>query len=152
MELLLLGVTKILKLIYSCVTNILNGWVLITPVGMNAISIKLFFLKREGRWSWQSLSLKIFKVLSYIISLKSNKSLCIYQKVVWPSLFLKSTPWHSLQSTEYISYQCSFLFQSLGWEDPLEEGMTTHSSIVAWRIPMDRGAWWATKSQTWLSD
>ena len=27
--------------------------------------------------------------------------------------------------------------QSLGWEDPLEEGMETHSSILAWRIPMD---------------
>ena len=25
--------------------------------------------------------------------------------------------------------------QSLGWEDPLEEGMTTHSSVLAWRIP-----------------
>ena len=33
---------------------------------------------------------------------------------------------------------------SLGWEDPLEEGMATHSSILAWRIPMDRGAWRAT--------
>ena len=32
--------------------------------------------------------------------------------------------------------------QSLGWEDPLEKGMETHSSILAWRIPMDRGAWW----------
>ena len=31
--------------------------------------------------------------------------------------------------------------QSLGWEDPLEEGMATHSSILAWRIPMDTGAW-----------
>ena len=30
---------------------------------------------------------------------------------------------------------------SLGWEDPLEEGMATHSSILAWRIPIDRGAW-----------
>ena len=35
--------------------------------------------------------------------------------------------------------------------------MATHSSILAWRIPMDRGAWWATvhgvtKSQTLLSD
>ena len=43
--------------------------------------------------------------------------------------------------------------QSLGWEDHLEEGMVTHSSILAWRIPMDRGAWQATiygvsKSQT----
>ena len=34
--------------------------------------------------------------------------------------------------------------QSLGWEDPLEEGRATHSSILAWRIPKDRGAWWAT--------
>ena len=25
--------------------------------------------------------------------------------------------------------------QSLGWEDPLEEGMATHSSILVWRIP-----------------
>ena len=32
----------------------------------------------------------------------------------------------------------------LGLEDPLEEGMATHSSILAWRIPMDRGAWRAT--------
>ena len=30
--------------------------------------------------------------------------------------------------------------QSLGWEDPLEESMATHFSILAWRIPMDRGA------------
>ena len=45
----------------------------------------------------------------------------------------------------------------LGWEDPLEEGMATHSNILAWRIPMDRGARQAkvhgiTKSQTQLSD
>ena len=42
---------------------------------------------------------------------------------------------------------------SLGWEDPLEKEMATHSSILAWRIPMDRGAWRAivhgvAKSQT----
>ena len=46
---------------------------------------------------------------------------------------------------------------SLGWEDPLEEVIATRSSILAWRIPMDRGAWQATvhettKSWTWLSD
>ena len=45
----------------------------------------------------------------------------------------------------------------LGWEDPLEEGMATHASVLAWRISMDRGAWWTavhgvTKSQTRLSD
>ena len=32
---------------------------------------------------------------------------------------------------------------NLGWEDPLEEDMATHSSILAWRIPMERGTWWA---------
>ena len=45
--------------------------------------------------------------------------------------------------------------QSLSQEDPLEDGTATHSSIPAWRIPMDRGAWRATvhtgtKSQTQL--
>ena len=34
--------------------------------------------------------------------------------------------------------------RSLGWEDPLEEGVATQSSILAWRSPMDRGAWRAT--------
>ena len=34
--------------------------------------------------------------------------------------------------------------RSLGWEDPLEEGMAIQSSILAWRTPMDRGAWQAT--------
>ena len=32
---------------------------------------------------------------------------------------------------------------ALGWEDPLEEGTATHSSIPAWKTPMDRGAWGA---------
>ena len=31
--------------------------------------------------------------------------------------------------------------QSLGWEDPLEKGKATHSSILAWRMPTDIGAW-----------
>ena len=43
--------------------------------------------------------------------------------------------------------------QSLGEEDPLEEGMATHSSILAWRIPMNRRAWqaavhWVAKNRT----
>ena len=47
--------------------------------------------------------------------------------------------------------------RSPGQEDPLEEGMAIHSSIPAWRIPMDKGAWQATlhgvtKSWTRLND
>ena len=34
--------------------------------------------------------------------------------------------------------------RSLSGEDTLEEGMATHSNILAWRISMDRGVWWAT--------
>ena len=49
------------------------------------------------------------------------------------------------------------LGSTLDWEDPLEEGMVTHSSILAWRIPMYRGAWRAPVhgfeySQTQLSN
>ena len=44
--------------------------------------------------------------------------------------------------------------QSLGWENPLEEGMATHSSIFAWRIPMDKepGGLQSIESQRILHD
>ena len=35
-------------------------------------------------------------------------------------------------------------FRSLGQEDPLEKEMATHSSILAWKNPMDKGAWQTT--------
>ena len=46
--------------------------------------------------------------------------------------------------------------RSLGQGEPLEKEMATHSSILAWKNPMERGAWWTTvqglaKSQTQLS-
>ena len=58
----------------------------------------------------------------------------------------------------HVCYQASLVVQTvknppvmqeawvlyLGWEDPLEEGMATHSSFLAWKIPMDRslaGLW-----------
>ena len=39
--------------------------------------------------------------------------------------------------------------QSLGWEDPLEKGMATHSSILAWKIPWteESGGLWSMGSQ-----
>ena len=47
--------------------------------------------------------------------------------------------------------------RSMGWEDILEKEMATHSSILAWKNPMDGGTWQAavhrvTKSRTQLSD
>ena len=57
----------------------------------------------------------------------------------WASLVAQTVKnLHALQET---------WLQSLGWEDPLEEGMATHSSILAWRIPMDR-TWDLKESDT----
>ena len=40
----------------------------------------------------------------------------------------------------------------MGLEDPLEEDMSTHSRILAWRNPMDKGAWWAEVHRVAESD
>ena len=68
--------------------------------------------------------------MTCILSLKVSDS------TVWASLVgqtVKNSP--AMQET---------WVRSLGWEDPLEEDMATYSSILAWRIPMDRRAWRAT--------
>ena len=51
-----------------------------------------------------------------------------------------------VQAAKNLPVMWEIWVQSLGWEDPLEKGMATDSNILAWRIPMDRGAWWATVS------
>ena len=61
------------------------------------------------------------------------------------------------QTVKSLSTMRETRVQSLGREDPLKKEMATHSSILAWRIPMDRGAWRAAvhggaKSRTQLSD
>ena len=67
--------------------------------------------------------------------------------------------WASLvaQTVKILSVMQETWIQSLGLEDPLEEGMATHSGILAWKIPTDRESWWATvhgvaQSQTQLSN
>ena len=69
------------------------------------------------------------------------------RKVCWrrnraPTLVILGFPWGSAgkESTCHAGDPVG----SLGWEDPLEEGMATDSSILAWRIPLDRGARRAT--------
>ena len=74
-------------------------------------------------------------------------------------MYVCITEWASLvaQMVKNPSARRETWVWSLSWEEPLEEGMATHSSIFAWRIPVDRGAWRAaihgvTKGQTQLSD
>ena len=50
------------------------------------------------------------------------------------------------QSVKNLPEEKEIGVQSLGREDLLEKKMANHSSILAWRIPMDRGAWWALQS------
>ena len=62
-----------------------------------------------------------------------------------------------LQTVKNLPAMLETQVRALDWEDPLQEGMATHSSFLAWRIPMDRGAWQATvhglaKNQTQLNN
>ena len=71
---------------------------------------------------------------SKIVSLSLKKKRLFY--IYWASLVaqtMKNSP--AMQET---------WIQSLRWEDPMEEDVATHSSVFAWRLPMDRGAWRAT--------
>ena len=72
---------------------------------------------------------------------------------------LQSFSWVSLvaQMVKNLSAMQEAQVQSLSREDLLEKKMANHSSILAWKNPMDRGAWWAavhgiTKRQARLSD
>ena len=72
---------------------------------------------------------------------------------------VRKIPWASLvaQAVKNLPAMQKTWVWSPGWEDPLEESMATHFSILAWRIPMDRRAWQArvhevAKSWTWLSN
>ena len=94
----------------------------------------------------------------------SIKGWHLRQKVEWTSLWELDSAWPFSWEVFLVAQMVQnppamreTWVRSLGWEDLLEEGMATHSSILAWRIPMDRGAWRATvhgvaKSRTRLSD
>ena len=55
-------------------------------------------------------------------------------------------PWVSVaaQTVKNLPAMQETWVRSLGWEDPMEEGVSTHSSILACRISMDRRVWQAT--------
>ena len=96
----------------------------------------------EGFW-WNTWETSINRPSSSI-----STELCHGHGLVkaWPKLSIRNLP-----TMQEIRFGC------LSQEDPFKKEMATHSSILAWKIPMDRGAWrttvhWVTKSQTGLSD
>ena len=76
--------------------------------------------------------------LKYFISFKCNKGYRFYDSGMFgirePALWYS---WASLmaQLVNNLPAVRETWIQSLGWEDPLEKGKATHSSILVWRIP-----------------
>ena len=103
------------------------------------------------------------RILEWVaISFSSGSSRLRDQTQVFHIVAIFCTVWatrEALVVKNPPAYQCErqeMQVRSLGWEDPLEKETETHSSVPAWRIPTDRGAWWAiahkvAKSQTWLT-
>ena len=93
----------------------------------------------------------IFQILNVFLTFHFFIILvCLYR-------FLSSSDGSVVKNPSAMQETRSTQIQSLGQEDPLEEGMATHSNILVWKNPMNRGAWWArvqsvTKSQIRLSD
>ena len=70
--------------------------------------------------------------------LSQGQSLRYFHRV-WASLMAQ---WDRISLQCWSRNRCGF--HPWGGRSPLEMGMATHSRILAWRIPVDRGAWWAT--------
>ena len=116
---------------------------------------------------------KLFKVISSKSYFFKKKALCLLSRIYGRASIHLQVPYYAdssmlmiftdnyslkrvvAQMVKNLPAMRATWVWSLGWEDPREEGMATHSTILAWRIPMDRGAWRATihrvtKSQTQL--
>ena len=96
--------------------------------------------------------------LSFVITLLPTRSKDCYEFGIYlPSIHLIVGASLVAQMVENLPAVWEIWVQSLGWEEPQEEGRATNSIILAWRIPMDRGAWPATvhgvtKSRTGLNN
>ena len=84
----------------------------------------------------------LYDSLVFLLIYLEQKQLHLYNNIKVFKVSYRAD-WRFLGSSAGKESICNVwdLGQSLGWEDPLEEGIATHSSILAWRIPMDRGAW-----------
>ena len=111
-------------------------------------------------WWWISLPSKVYLTLKDFPPKKKNRKkkgfqylflvhLDLYMNIHIQVDFIQYIYDTGVSDGKRIHLQCRRPgVQSLGWEDPLEEGMATHFSILAWRILMDRGAWGAAVHQS----
>ena len=125
--------------------------------------------KRMNRWNTEDFLVETIPYVGFSCSSASKESACTAgnpgsipgsgsfpgERIGYPLQY----SWASLvaQMVKNLPEMWDTWVQSLGWEDPLERGTATHSSILTWIIPMDREAWRATvhgvtTSWTRLSD
>ena len=156
-----------------------TDWVILWRGSNSTSRSEMWNKSSPGRWTWKKNLLPLYNYREFIIrdtyskgfhgSSAGKESTC---KAGDPSLTLglERSPregigcpfqysWASLVAQKVMNPPAMWetWVLSLVWEGHLEEGMANHSSILAWRIPMDRGAWWTiahgvAKSQTRLSD
>ena len=86
------------------------------------------------RGAWPDIVHGVAKELDMTLELKNNKQVLSISRASLVAQLVKNPP--AMQET---------WVRSLGWEDPLEKGKATHSSILAWKIPQTV---WSHKSQT----
>ena len=102
--------------------------------------------------NWNELNVYVFMLLSQLI-LPSSSHTVSTSLPFWPHLTLIRASLGG-QTVKNPPAMWKTRVQSLSWEDPLDDGMSTHSSVLSWRIPMEREAWLAiahgvAKSWTW---
>ena len=131
------------------------------------VTISSFFLVLNLQRSWKKNSFFVYSCFRWA----SVKSWCSWRFIGKLQAFFGERKYTGPKHTSYSCDLYSLMTQmvknppamqetlvpSLGWEDPLEKGMATCSSILAWRSPMVRGAWQVTvhrvtKSWTQLSN
>ena len=155
------------------------------PGILQARTLEWVAISFSKAWKWKvkvkSLSLVRLFVTPWTTAYQAPLSMGFSRQEYWSGLPLPSLPYMTIgmeiQIETTVKKQCvsigmGFPGDSEGknatcnkrdlgsipdWGNPLEEVMAIHSSILAWRIPMDRVAWWATihrvtKSQTRLND
>ena len=87
--------------------------------------------------------LQRLSVIAKLLKIKTITLVMVLFHIFWSLIILRRASLLAQLVTNLPATQETWV-QSLGWEDPLEEGMAAHSSILAWRILMDREAWRAT--------
>jgi len=113
---------------------------------------------RQIRATWSRLQ----DTVHFIMFTKTMLSVCLYEKETYNRVCVACSLFKIFFLLTYSSLVTQMVknppamqdtwVRSLGWKDPVAEGTATHSGILAWRVPMDRGARWATAPEVTESD